>query len=215
MNKKTYHIFLVLSSFFLFIAGCYLYFSHGLDASAADSSLASSNAPTQTTVVSTGDEKITLDTAFISTLASLNKITIDTSIFQDKAFLSLSDNTVNLDAVTYGRPNPFAPFDTTSTTSTTATLTPQVITNDALNVTTKSANLNGSLGDSITPTGVYFEYGKTEALGSTTLGANISRINTFVINITGLSPKTTYYYKAVARVGTATVSGETVSFTTK
>ncbi len=52
------------------------------------------------------------DTSFIATLAVLNNIKIDTSLFSSKLFLNLKDNSVVIDPALPGRSNPFAPINT-------------------------------------------------------------------------------------------------------
>ena len=48
---------------------------------------------------------------FLSILLNLNNIKLDTSIFSDKAFISLHDSTIELlPDNNQGRPNPFAPI---------------------------------------------------------------------------------------------------------
>lgn len=53
------------------------------------------------------------NTAFLSTLLSLNKIKIDGSLFKTPAFSKLQDNTVPIsnEGGVIGRPNPFASID--------------------------------------------------------------------------------------------------------
>ncbi|MEA3399023.1 MAG: hypothetical protein U9R00_00730 [Patescibacteria group bacterium] len=52
------------------------------------------------------------DLTFLSTLLSLNNITIDLSLFSNESFKSLEDNTVQISKEEeVGRNNPFAPFD--------------------------------------------------------------------------------------------------------
>lgn len=54
-------------------------------------------------------------TAFLTTLLSLNKIKVDTTIFKNPIFTRLKDNTVPiLNEGGVGRPNPFAELDNTT-----------------------------------------------------------------------------------------------------
>ncbi|ETB63989.1 MAG: hypothetical protein O210_OD1C00001G0469 [Parcubacteria bacterium RAAC4_OD1_1] len=49
------------------------------------------------------------DISFISTLATLNNISIDKSLFENPMFLNLKDNKVKIESALPGRANPFAP----------------------------------------------------------------------------------------------------------
>ncbi len=77
---------------------------------------ATSSLQTQTAskTSTTTNQVINQDVSFLNTILSLNKITIDTSIFSSDSFKALNDNTVDIksdDVV--GRTNPFSPFDQT------------------------------------------------------------------------------------------------------
>jgi hypothetical protein len=192
----------------------YLYFSHGLSVQAATPSSTSdlsSSGSSSVSLLGMNNDAIGVDTAFLLKLTTLTKIRIDTSIFSDHAFQALNDNTVNLEPVAPGRPNPFAPIDTLVPV-TASSLSP-VVTSQATQVTSKTAILNGTIniaGVSST----YFEYGPTEALGKLTPPVKQSLIGTFVTNVTGLSPKTTYFFRAVAKAGTVPIYGDIASFNT-
>lgn len=56
-------------------------------------------------------QSINQDISFISTLASLNNIKIDTSVFSSPLFLNLVDNKVIINPIDPGRTNPFAPIN--------------------------------------------------------------------------------------------------------
>jgi hypothetical protein len=206
---RTTHTFLIVLSLALLLGSGYLYFSHGLDVKAA-TGLESSNT-TSETQSGTGDRQIAEDTAFLATLTSLTKITIDTSIFEDESFKRLTDNTVFLEQANPGRPNPFASIGLTPT----STQTDLVITNDPSQITNKTAVLNGTVLASTGVSSVYFEYGPTDAMGKTTSPVQQSLIGSFVTNITGLTAKTQYFFRAVARINNTTVYGGVISFTTK
>ena len=49
-------------------------------------------------------------TELLIVLRSLQGLTIDTSVFEDRAYLSLKDYSVILDVVPQGKTNPFAPL---------------------------------------------------------------------------------------------------------
>jgi hypothetical protein len=218
---RTYNKFLIVIAIAILLSGAYVYFSHDLDAQAAStnqngSSLVSSNGSSKSPALDSKNAKISEDTAFLTTLTSLNKLKIDTSIFSRQSFMSLRDNTVTLEQVTPGRPNPFAPINSENNSTTNVeTQASPVTTNEATEITTNSALLNGTIDSSISGvTSSYFEYGPTEALGTVTPTAKQSLIGTFFTNLTGLKPKTKYYFSAVAKINGALNYGEIVSFTT-
>lgn len=93
---------------------------------------------------------------------------------------------------------------------------PSVTTSVAWPVVWRLAILRGQLTDLGTAktVNVYFEWGKTTDYGSTTRVRTIRRPRTFVTIITGLTPATTYHFRAVA-VGDVTSYGEDKSFTTR
>lgn len=214
---RTYNKFLIVSALILIIGSIYIYFSNNLDVQAvstpvsSDSSVSSQNGSSPASLLST-DNKIAVDTAFLSTLTSLKKIKIDISIFSNPGFQALNDNTVNLEAITPGRPNPFAPIQSISPTDTTSA--PSVVTNEPTQVTAKSAVLNGTINGLTGITSIYFEYGTDPELNKSTPPVKQSLIGTFVANITGLTSETTYFVRAVAKVGNAPIYGEVVSFNT-
>lgn len=212
MNTTKYNKFLVLISIVILLSGAYIYFYNGSKSEAAnsssslssslDSSLGDPNAPV--------DNQIANETAFLSSLSLLKNIKIDTAIFTNKSFNLLKDNYVSLEEVTPGRPNPFAPIDSNSFSSSNSS----IVTNESSQITSKGAVLNGSLSSTIKAQSVFFEYGSTMALGKVTSNAEQSLLGTFVVNISSLTPKTTYYFRAAARVLGTILYGEVVSFTT-
>ncbi len=212
---RTHNKFLIAFALMFLLGSIYLYFSNGLDANAADtsstSSVSSQNGSSPASSLKAND-KITVDTAFLSTLLSLTKIKIDTSIFSDKAFLALNDNTVNLEAIAPGRPNPFAPIQAAVGVNTN-TASP-IVTNEPTQITDKSAVLNGTINGLAGIKSIYFEYGTEPVLGKVTPLVKQSLVGTFVTNVAGLTPQTTYFFRAVAKVGTTPIYGEVVSFNT-
>ncbi len=217
-NKTTLFIIGVLV-----IAGVYIYSAYGENAQAAtapasSSALSSSsNSSPMGNIVNgnalgSNDQQINADTAFLASLTSLTKIKIDTTLFMNESFNALVDNNVKLEPTPSGRTNPFAPIS-----GVTPTLTPQagpVSTNPPLQITDKSANLYGTVNNQTGVTSVYFEYGPTATLGKKTIPASQSLVGTFVTNVTGLTPKTTYFYRASAKIGNNIVFGEIVTFVT-
>jgi len=208
--NRIYHKFLIVFTIFVLLGGLYLYFSNSIKSEAAlTSSLDSS---LQDIELGTLDEKINSDIAFIATLASLTKIKIDTTLFTNKSFQNLNDNTVNLEAGIPGRDNPFASirFDNLGNNPYSSPVT----TNEPFEVKNKTAVLSGSVSEAVLVNGAYFEYGPTEELGQKTGMATVSLIGTFISNVINLTSKTTYFYKACAKISGVTYCGEVVSFYT-
>ena len=105
--------------------------------------------------------------------------------------------------------------DTTFTLSSPVT-SPSVSTSSATSIGPSSATLNGylsSMGEASSCT-VYFQYGTTTSYGSTTGTQAKSSTGTFSQSLTGLSPGTTYHYRAVASNSAGTAYGADTTFTT-
>lgn len=197
------------------LGGAYLYFSHDLSSTeilpvAYGSSLVSSTGVEQTDNIVTQSDKISSDVAFLTTLASLKRIKIDTSIFQNKSFTSLKDNTVKIEKVSAGRINPFAPMGVSFPVN--AGL-PKVVTDQPTQITDKTVVFNGTINES-GARDTYFEYGTTLELGTVTPMVKQSLVGTFIKNVLGLTPKTNYFYKACAKINGSSLCGDVVSFTT-
>ncbi|MEI6316102.1 MAG: hypothetical protein WCO65_00020 [bacterium] len=111
----------------------------------------------------------------------------------------------------------------------TTNCTPVVSTGSTTNFTLTSAVLNGNLGTLgggassqgmsggftyywLSPATVGFQYGTTLAYGLTSTTSSMSSTGVFTENISGLTPCTTYYYRAFTTNG-ATVFGSGSSFT--
>ncbi len=88
---------------------------------------------------------------------------------------------------------------------------PSITTVDGTTVTF-SGELTDMGGDIVTY--VWFEYGKTRSLGEKTPEQSLTRTGLYCANVHGLSPDTTYYYRAGARNEGGTSHGEIRSFTT-
>ena len=78
----------------------------------------------------------------------------------------------------------------------------------------KSAVVSGTLIGA-NSNNIYFEYGTTETFGKVTPKVTTSLVGNFSYNINLLTPKTTYFYRAVANVNGVLIFGDTMSFTTK
>ncbi len=209
--NKIYHKFLVLFSIFIIIGGVYLYFSDSLTSEASLSTIPGSSLAVDSGGSNYGSQ-IESNISFISTLASLTRINIDTSFFSNKAFQNLRNNTVTLDIGEYGRVNPFAPISDMNNSS--APLSSNVTTNIPAEVKSTSTVLSGSIINMNGLSDAYFEYGTTNKLGKKITSENVSLIGVFVANISDLKPQTTYFYKSCAKINKVTTCGDVVSFNT-
>lgn len=216
--KKIYNKFLIVSTIFLLVGGVYLYSSRDINSgnivpTAFGASLVSSNGTPQAPANPSLSADISSDIAFLTTLVSLEKIKMDTTIFTLSSFKSLKNNSVKIDPVEPGRANPFAPISATETANVVAA--PAVVTDPATDITDKTAVFNGTVNSVATATDTYFEYGTvTPALNLGQIQAKVSLVGTFLKNVTGLTPKTSYFYKACAKINNIANCGEVITFTT-
>ncbi len=167
---------------------------------------------TNSTSSASASKTVSKDTQFLSTLLGLSKINIDKTIFENKSFSLLEDNNVKVisDGVV-GRDNPFAPFESSANV-----LVPAVSTLEASQITSNSAVLSGALGTGINSNDIFFKWGTSkDKVDRILLAESESFVGTFSKNLTGLSSKTNYYFRAVAKVGGREFTGEIISFTTK
>lgn len=207
MHNKFNHFLIV---FVIAIVIGAFYSSYIKDLKSEASSLESSVSGEVNSLVNQISDDISSNTAFIQSLASLNSIKIDTSLLQNSLFSKLIDNSVVLDSVPYGRDNPFAPIGPGGTTSLS-----NVVTNIPTQITSSSANLNGTINNqSAGSTLSYFEYGLANNLDKATPVTSQSLVGTFMYNLSGLTSKTTYFYRAVSKINGVLFYGETISFTT-
>jgi hypothetical protein len=93
---------------------------------------------------------------------------------------------------------------------------PVVTTNNATNVASFSATLNGSVNPRESTTTVYFQYGLTTSYGSSTptqtrTGNTVQAISA---NISGLTASTTYHFRIIAHSAGGIVYGSDRTFTT-
>lgn len=212
MHRK-YSNFLIISFVGVLVLGVYSYFNNELKVSASSSGgdiTSSLDTSGVAPVSNTGDAKTAEDIAFLTKLIALKTIKIDTSILNDQAFKLLVDNNIKLDPVPYGRTNPFSPTDKVVANNKT---TISIKTNLATLISSKSAILNGSL-EGATSNNVYFEYGTTDTLGKTTPKVTPSMIGSYSTTVTGLLPKTTYFYRLTVNINGVVTSGDIMSFST-
>jgi len=106
-------------------------------------------------------------------------------------------------------PSPYVPPITIST--------PSAQTNTSVTASTTAALVNGQVTPDGLPTTYWFEYGKTDTLGSKTpsqqVGSGFYPISTPAF-ITGLANNTAYYFRLAASNTMGTVYGTTYSFMT-
>jgi len=216
--KNIYNKFLIVSTVALFIGGFYLYIDKDLNTKdilpiAFGSSLESSIPLVEGNIVTDKNKKISEDTSFLKTLTSLNKISIDTLLFENPAFNSLKNNSVKIEKVEAGRVNPFAPIMVAPSSD--IVKLSDVVTDLPTDITDKTAILNGTVNTKTGVTDLYFEYGNNQELGTKGSIIKQSLVGTFVENISKLNPKTTYFFKACAKINNVASCGDVVSFTTK
>jgi len=98
----------------------------------------------------------------------------------------------------------------------TYTVAPTVTTDPATGVSHITAMLNGTLDDDGGEAcDCGFEYGLTNAYGTTTPTQSKTTGQTFSQGITGLSPNTTYHFRAIATNSAGTSYGSDKTFTTR
>jgi hypothetical protein len=95
---------------------------------------------------------------------------------------------------------------------------PTTVTQNATNVTSTSASLNGTVNPNDLSTDVIFEYGTSTAYGNlvtATPSTITGNLNVGVTaNITGLQPNTTYHYRVTATNSVGSTSGADATFNT-
>ncbi|GAJ04256.1 unnamed protein product, partial [marine sediment metagenome] len=100
---------------------------------------------------------------------------------------------------------------------TVAAVAPDVVTNAATSITTSSATLNGNLGNLGTALSVdvSFEWGTSTSYGEETPTETMTSIGSFSAALSGLSPGTTYHFRAKADADGAISYGGDKTFTTQ
>lgn len=156
-----------------------------------------------------------LNNEFLDLLLNMKNIDLDTSIFQEQAFQNLQDFSVTVTQEPSGRSNPFAPIGEEGTAVSQGF---SVSTNSPSSVTASSATLSGTVGSGALADERHFEWGTSSVtpLANTTIGVSQNTATgSFSYVLTGLTPNTTYYARAVAKLGTATLYGAVISFKTQ
>ena len=154
---------------------------------------------------------------FSGVLSSIKSIILDTTIFTDPAYLALRDYPITLGSDYRGRPNPFAPvgYDIGTISGVVAASEVQFETLQPGKITAKTAEFGAQAILSTTDqANVVFEYGTNDMLGSATAPVGLSKSGTALVRVTGLTPATTYYVRAVLTQGSITKTGNIMTFTT-
>ncbi len=112
-------------------------------------------------------------------------------------------------------PLPAPRFGADMTFTTLGASPPTVATSDAGSVSTSGVTLKGNLGSkgSAASVSVSFEYGRDTSYGSSTTAQAMASTGVFSASISGLSPNSTYHYRAKA-TGEGTAYGADGTFTT-
>src|SRR5438094_837777 len=102
-------------------------------------------------------------------------------------------------------------------TTLSATGPPVVITNQATDIATISATLNGTVNPHGLTTTVYFQYGTTISYGHTSASQNKTGnvYQNVSANISGLTALTTYHFRIVGSNNNGTTYGGDRTFTTQ
>ncbi|OGI65734.1 hypothetical protein A3H53_00750 [Candidatus Nomurabacteria bacterium RIFCSPLOWO2_02_FULL_40_10] len=140
---------------------------------------------------------------------------------------NLSPNTIyyfravvqNPQGVIYGSANSFRtnfPAVVNAENSNVFSVAPAINTNPATAVSSRSAKLNSLLMSIPDNSTTWFEWGTSPNLDYITPAISLGSLSSakHINTISGLAPKTTYYFRAVMQNGTSKMNGVTLSFTT-
>ncbi|MFH0889255.1 MAG: hypothetical protein V1871_08630 [Planctomycetota bacterium] len=151
---------------------------------------------------STSSQTIGSGTININVTATLNGLSANTLY----NFSVVATNSVG---ITYGTNQTF--------TTSAQPVAPTVTTNPAINVTSNSVTLNGTVNPNGATTTAYFQWGLTASYGSSTtsqsIGSGTSNVN-ITANISGLSANTLYNFRLVATNSAGITNGANQTFTT-
>jgi hypothetical protein len=166
----------------------------------------------QNTVVSQENE---VRDQFLNLLLSMRNVKLDNSLFTSDSFKILRDFSSPLSSDgTQGRPNPFAPIGQDGPISGQSYL---VTTSQVTQLTDQSANLSGLLPSGVIASERWFEWGTRPNLPFQNQTIKVSQNVTtgvFQYNLLGLTPDTTYYFRAAAKVGQVIIFGSVNTFKT-
>lgn len=204
-TRKTLFIILILLAF---VAGA-LYFQSrsGRKLQRGVQSVPELPLPTTTNSSVSGESE------FSDILATINRITIDTTIFQSSLYRLLRNNPVNLGTDTLGRTNPFAPVGGEEPATQSSVVTVQTIQPAKITRTTAEFGAQVFVAEGGSAR-IVFEYGTTDRFGLLTTPLLVTKSGAVLIPVTSLTPNTQYKVRAIAFVGTTTLTGNTMLFTT-
>lgn len=209
MKSKVIRNLLIFVGIFVVVIVAYKVFFAG--PAAPDGALQSTSPAFDAAAAGLPPEDALVGQEFLSMLLNIKNLELDYAIFSDPSFGTLVDFSRPLvQDSNPGRTNPFAPFGVDAVAPTFSPIT----TAAPSSVTKNSVTLNATITLSGTTATRWFEYGMTEALGTKTIAVNQTSSNTFGQTVSGLTPLTTYYAKAVAQIGTTIYAGEIVTWQT-
>lgn len=161
----------------------------------------------------TTNSSVSGESEFSDILATINRITIDTTIFQSSLYRLLRNNPVNLGTDTLGRTNPFAPVGGEEPAIQSSVVTVQTIQPAKITRTTAEFGAQVFVAEGGSAR-IVFEYGTTDRFGLLTTPLLVTKSGAVLIPVAALTPNTQYRVRAIAFVGTTTLTGNTMLFTT-
>lgn len=213
--SKLFKIVLIVGGILVLAGGGY-YFVTNQNKTNTNNGLFSSNPLAQTQTKPSTDVSTQTADQFVQMLASATSVKLDMSLFKSPSFQALQDFSVILVGEPLGRPNPFAQVGQDAPLPTTNVFS--VTTNEVVLLTDTAANLQGQVSQGTIADERWFEWGTTNTPPLANITPKITQsISTgvFTFQLTGLTPKTTYYVRAATRLGQTTVYGAVVTFKTK
>jgi hypothetical protein len=104
--------------------------------------------------------------------------------------------------------------DRTFQTKASIPLPPQAATEDASDITTDTADLNGTVITHGETTEYFFQYGTTDAYGSATATESVAVDGAITVTVSGLAENTVYHFRLVASNAQGTSNGDDLTFQT-
>lgn len=148
-------------------------------------------------------------------LSSINRITINTGLFQNPAYILLRDHPVVLGTDLVGRINPFAPIGSDGPIQLPGSAEVTVQTLQPAKVTSTSAEFGAQvILPGTTPMNLIFEYGTSDLFNMSTAPIVVTKNGAVLASVSKLTPDTTYYVRAVAVRGAETTTAQTMTFIT-
>lgn len=152
---------------------------------------------------------------FSALLSRISRITINTALFKNPAYMTLRDYPVVLGTDLVGRTNPFAPIGSDGPIQVPGSTAVSIQTLQPAKITSTTAELGAQITlPNIVPTSVIFEYGPSDMFGSVSTPVIATKSGAVLTTITQLVPETTYYVRAIAVRGAETTTAQTMTFIT-